>query len=72
MLKKQLEEQVENELKKLLHKLTAYQVDPLGIGDLVRANSRDWDEKEFYKHIYPTVQYGIDINIELTRSGIGE
>ncbi|WP_423797982.1 Ger(x)C family spore germination protein [Neobacillus sp. SAB-20_R2A] len=72
MLKKQLEEQVEKECKKLLYKLTANKVDPLGIGDLVRAKTRDWDEKEFYEKIYPNVQYDIDLNIELTRAGIGE
>lgn len=72
MLKKQLEERVEKECKKLLHKLTANKVDPLGIGDLVRAKSRDWDEKEFYENIYPNVQYDMDLNIELTRAGIGE
>ncbi|MEH7335092.1 Ger(x)C family spore germination protein [Neobacillus drentensis] len=72
LLKKQLEEQVEQECKKLLHKLTANKVDPLGIGDLVRANSRDWNEKDFYEKIYPNVQYDIDLNIELTRAGIGE
>lgn len=69
---RQLEKQIRERLMSLLAKLRDSGVDPLGVGDLVRAYSRDWDEKEFYERIYPKTAFDIAINLQLTKSGIGE
>lgn len=71
-LKNQLEMQMKEDFENLLIKFKEYQVDPLGIGDLVRTHSKNWDENEFYETAYRNVTYEIDLNIDLTRSGIGE
>ena len=71
LLKKQLEKQLKKDFEDLLLKFKDDQVDPLGIGDLVRAHSRNWSEKEFYENVYPNLTYDLDLTIELTRAGIG-
>ncbi len=71
-LKNEMEKRVKEDLENLLFKFKDYNVDPLGIGDLVRAHSRNWDEEEFYQNAYDNVTYEIDLNIELLRAGIGE
>ncbi|MGX6443501.1 Ger(x)C family spore germination protein [Neobacillus sp. K501] len=67
-----LKKKLQKDLVALLNKFQEEKVDPLGIGDLVRANSRDWNEKQFYKEIYPNIAFEIDLNLQLTKSGIGE
>ncbi|MGF6951628.1 hypothetical protein QF028_004133 [Neobacillus sp. B4I6] len=69
LLKKQLEKQMKKDFEKLFVKL---QVDPLGIGDLARAYSKEWNEREFYEKVYPTIAFDINIKIELFQAGIGE
>jgi hypothetical protein len=74
LLKKQLEKQLKEDFEDLLLKFKDDQVDPVGIGDLVRAHSRNrnWSEKEFYENVYPNLTYDLDLTIELTRAGIGQ
>lgn len=67
-----LKKKLQKDLVALLNKFQDEKVDPLGIGDLVRANSRDWNEKQFYKEKYPNIAFEIDLNLQLTKSGIGE
>ncbi|MBB3130359.1 Ger(x)C family germination protein [Paenibacillus rhizosphaerae] len=69
---RQLEKQMRDRMMSLLVKLRDSGVDPLGAGDLVRAYTRDWDEKEFYERMYPKTAFDIAINLQLTKSGIGE
>ncbi|OZB90662.1 Ger(x)C family spore germination protein [Paenibacillus sp. XY044] len=68
----QLEGQMRDRLTALLTKLRDSGADPLGVGDLVRAYTRDWDEKEFYERDYPKTAFDIALNLQLTKSGIGE
>ncbi|MFP5109255.1 Ger(x)C family spore germination protein [Neobacillus sp. C211] len=72
LLKKQLEKQMKKDFKKLFVKLQEHQVDPLGIGDLARAYSKEWNEREFYEKVYPTIAFDINIKLELFQAGIGE
>jgi hypothetical protein len=72
LLKKQLEKQMKKDLEKLFVKFQKHQVDPLGIGDLARAYSKKWNEKEFYEKVYPTIALDINLKIELSYAGIGE
>jgi len=72
LLKKQLEKQMKKDFEKLFVKFQKHQVDPLGIGDLARANSQKWNEKEFYEKVYPTIAMDIHLKLELSQAGIGE
>ncbi|MDQ6598154.1 Ger(x)C family spore germination protein [Bacillus salipaludis] len=72
LLKKQLEKQMKKDFEKLFVKFQMHQVDPLGIGDFARANSKKWNEKEFYEKVYPTISLDINLKIELSQAGIGE
>jgi len=72
LLAKQLEKQIKNDLSKLLLKFQDHEVDPLGVGDLVRAHRKKWNEEEFYETIYPNVTFDIKLNVQLHQSGIGE
>ncbi|MDN3015536.1 Ger(x)C family spore germination protein [Paenibacillus sp. BSR1-1] len=72
LLKKQLEKQMKKDFEKLFVKFQKQQVDPLGIGDLARAYSKKWNEKEFYEKVYPTIAMEINLKIELSHAGMGE
>ncbi|KKI89822.1 hypothetical protein WQ54_24185 [Bacillus sp. SA1-12] len=72
LLTRQLEKQIKNDLLKLLLKFQEHDVDPLGVGDLVRAHSEKWNEKEFYETVYPKVTFNINLSIQLHQSGIGD
>ena len=67
-----LKKELQTDLMRLLNKFKDENVDPLGIGDLVRAHSREWNEKQFYKEKYSTIGFDVDLNLQLTKSGIGE
>lgn len=72
LLKKQLEHQMQKDMEKLFVKLQEHQVDPLGIGDLDRAYSKKWNEREFYEKVYPTIALDVNVKIQLFQAGIGE
>ncbi|MBO1511224.1 Ger(x)C family spore germination protein [Metabacillus bambusae] len=72
LLTRELEKQMNSDLLKLLRKFQDHDVDPLGVGDLVRAHSKKWVEEEFYETVYPKVIYDINLSIQLHQSGIGE
>jgi spore germination protein len=67
-----LKKQLQTDLLRLLNKFKDANVDPLGIGDLVRAHSREWNEKQFYKEKYSTIGFEVNLDLQLTKSGIGE
>jgi spore germination protein len=67
-----LKKQLKTDLVMLLNKFKDEKVDPLGTGDLVRAYSRDWNENQFYKEEYSNIAFDVDLNLQLTKSGIGE
>ncbi|MGG0177822.1 Ger(x)C family spore germination protein [Gottfriedia acidiceleris] len=71
-LNNQLEKQMKEDFEKLLLTFQKHQVDPLGIGDLARAHSRKWNEKEFYQKVYPTIKFDVNVKVVLFQSGIGE
>lgn len=68
----QLEKQLQGKLSALLGKFVQNKVDPLGIGDLVRAHRRSWSEKEFYEVEYPSIDFEIHVKVNLIKSGIVE
>lgn len=67
-----LKKQLRKDLLLLLNKFKDEKVDPLGTGDLVRAYSRDWNENQFYKGKYSNITFEVNLNLQLTKSGVGE
>lgn len=70
-LERQMEKHIETELGNLLARMQAAGVDPLGIGDFVRARDRAWEEKSFYDEIYPRIRLTVKVDVTLKESGIG-
>ncbi|WP_188455553.1 Ger(x)C family spore germination protein [Virgibacillus oceani] len=70
LLDRQLEKRLKEDLKHLLLKFQEHNVDPLGVGDFIRAHSEEWNEEQFYETIYPTITFNVDINVVLSKSGI--
>ncbi|MBO7746745.1 Ger(x)C family spore germination protein [Paenibacillus sp. MWE-103] len=72
LLTTQLENQLDDKLLALLHKFAENKVDPLGIGDYVRAHRKVWREKEFYEVEYPAITFDVHVKVQLIKSGIVE
>lgn len=70
LLERQLEKRLEEDLKHLLLKFQEHNVDPLGVGDFIRAHSEEWNEEQFYETIYPTIIFNVDTSVVLSESGI--
>lgn len=70
-----IEREVENDInlkmQATLLKLQAKGVDPLGIGDFVRAHDRGWKESEFYSRVYPRLKLKVESKVKLKESSIG-
>ncbi|MES9684024.1 Ger(x)C family spore germination C-terminal domain-containing protein, partial [Gottfriedia acidiceleris] len=48
------------------------EVDPLGLGIIDRSKRKSWNEKDFYKNIYPKMKFSIQTNIKIRQSGVGQ
>ncbi|MEH7225517.1 Ger(x)C family spore germination protein [Bacillus sp. JJ1566] len=68
-LKKLIVKNVKKEIDDLLNKFKEEGVDPLGIGNIVRSQDRDWDEASFYEK-YPSIPVNIEMNLEIIHSGL--
>lgn len=66
-----LNEHFNEEVQRLISLLQGYNVDPLGLGDKVRATSRNWDYQRF-KDIYPDLKTTVHTNVNILNTGIEE
>lgn len=53
----------------LINLLKENEIDPLGLGDFVRSKTRNWSEKE-WKEMYPTMNVGLSVKVNLTETGV--
>lgn len=64
-----IKEEVENFLiKNYIEMFKEFQkndVDPIGVGDSFRSKNRSWNEKEFYKTIYPNLDVDFNVSFHL-------
>lgn len=60
---------IKKEVETLLTTLQKNEVDPLGIGNIVRARDRNWKEKTFYE-TYPKLPIHVKVNVELLHTGL--
>ncbi len=69
----EMEKIVEKDLEKGLADLFAIlqenEVDPVGIGNIVRSQDRSWEEETFYKD-YASLPISVDVNLKIIHSGL--
>ncbi|WP_308639445.1 Ger(x)C family spore germination protein [Paenibacillus silvisoli] len=70
-IKKQIEERLSSEMKKLLIRLQKNNVDPVGFGEQYRWRNRTFSEKEFYGTIYPKLDFDVKTTIKISNAGVG-
>lgn len=70
-LKRILNEHFKEEVQSLISLAQGYNVDPIGLGEKVRATSRNWDYQRFMD-IYPEVKTTVHTNIYIINTGIDE
>lgn len=70
LIKKTFETEINKQIVQLTNQFKEKGVDPLGIGDLVRAHDRNWNERSFYKEEYPTIQIRVKTDFLIKEAGI--
>jgi spore germination protein len=70
-LERILNEHFKEEVQRLISLAQGYNVDPIGLGEKVRATSRNWDYQRFMD-IYPEVKTTVHTNIDILNTGIEE
>lgn len=70
-LKKQIEDDLQNEMKKVLEKFQANHLDPVGFGELYRGKQRNWTEDTFQKQTYPNLHFVVKPEVIFSQSGVG-
>jgi len=68
-MKKIITNNIEKGIKNLLATFKENEVDPLGIGNIVRSKDRTWQEESFYKE-YPTLPIHINTDVQIIHTGL--
>ncbi|NHN34947.1 Ger(x)C family spore germination protein [Paenibacillus agricola] len=66
-----INEHITQAMENLISLLKKNKVDPLRLGDRVRAKSRNWDNDQFQK-VYPDLKTTVHINVDILQTGIIE
>lgn len=69
LLRKLIVGEVKKKVEDLFITLKKNQVDPLGIGNIVRSQSRVWDKNEFYE-MYPSFPINVEVHLEIINAGL--
>jgi spore germination protein len=67
-IEKRLEQQIANTGKSLLHTFQELRVDPLGIGDFVRSQTRNWEEAKWEQQ-YPHTPIHLNVDVDVVETG---
>lgn len=68
-IKKIIKKDLEKGIDDLLSTFKENEVDPLGIGNIVRSKDRTWEKNSFYEQ-YPTLPIHVNVNITIIHSGL--
>lgn len=68
-MKKLIVKELEKRMESLITTFKENEVDPLGIGNIVRAQDRTWEENSFYKK-YPTLPINVNIDLQIIHTGL--
>lgn len=70
-VKKKMEKELEQNMRRLFRYFQEKRIDPLGIGDFVRSVTRQWDRESFYRE-YPDLDIRPRVTVDIIHTGIGE
>lgn len=62
-------EGLETGMKDLLSTLKENEVDPIGIGNIVRSKDKNWEKESFYRK-YPSLPIDVNVSVEILHSGL--
>lgn len=68
-IKKIIVQHLEKELEELFATFKENEVDPLGVGNIVRSQDRTWEEESFYKQ-YPTLPINVNVDFKIIHAGL--
>lgn len=69
--KKILESHFNKQIEQLISTFQEDEVDPVGIGERIKAKSRNWDYKH-YLSFYPQMNISVDTNVDIIQTGLEE
>lgn len=68
-IEERLEQQITHTGKSLLHTFQKLRIDPLGIGDFVRSQTRNWEEAK-WKQQYPDTKIRLNVDVRVVETGV--
>ncbi|ALS25234.1 MULTISPECIES: Ger(x)C family spore germination protein [Paenibacillus] len=71
-LEKLIGKHFNDDIRNLISLFQKHRTDPLGLGDLVRTKSRNWDYKRFQDEIYPQLKTEVNTKVNIIQTGAGE
>ncbi|MHC0038307.1 Ger(x)C family spore germination protein [Pseudoneobacillus sp. C159] len=70
LIKRAIEKNLNKEITELIKLFQKNKVDPLGLGDIIRAHSRNWNEKVFYEQSYDQLKVKVKTDVKIIQSGL--
>jgi len=68
-LSKKIEKELSTKIERLLEEFKERQVDPVGFGDLIRSEKRDWTQDSFNDQ-YPNLEFEIETKVNFLQKGV--
>ena len=68
-IKKIIVEKINEGINNLLETFKENEVDPLGIGNIVRSKDKTWEKDAFYE-LYPTLPINVNVDLQIIHSGL--
>lgn len=68
-IEKIIVEKINEGINNLLETFKEYEVDPLGIGNIVRSKDKTWEKDAFYE-LYPTLPINVNVDLQIIHSGL--
>ncbi|RPF52146.1 Ger(x)C family spore germination protein [Aquisalibacillus elongatus] len=65
------EEKFKEQATNLIQQFQELNVDPIGIGQMASAKSRQWNKEQWYDQ-YPDINFQIETNFKITETGVAE
>jgi spore germination protein len=69
-IKRKIQKKINQDVTDLIQLFQENNVDPLGIGDILRAHDKSWNEKSFYEKEYQKLKVVVDTDVRIIQSGL--
>lgn len=64
-----LEDHFNNQIEQLISLFQQYEVDPIGLGEMIKANSRNWNYDHYLRY-YPHLRTTVNTKVTVIQTGI--